>query len=61
MGAAAVQALSEGESGVMIRLEVRRIGCIPLKEVVGRARLLDPDTYEMAEMLAGLPEEVSYR
>ncbi len=61
MGAAAVQALSEGESGVMIRLEGRRMGRIPLNEVVGRARPLDPDTYEMAEVLAGLPEEISYR
>ena len=61
MGAAAVQALSEGESGVMIRLEGRRMGRIPLQQVVGRTRPLDPDTYEMAEVLAGLPDEVSYR
>ncbi len=61
MGATAVQTLSEGESGVMIRLEGRRMGHIPLNEVVGRARPLDPDTYEMAEVLAGLPEEISYR
>jgi hypothetical protein len=45
----------------MIRLEGRRMGHIPLNEVVGRARPLDPDTYEMAEVLAGLPEEISYR
>ncbi len=61
MGTAAVQALYEGESGVMIRLEGRRMGRIPLNEVVGRARPLDPDTYEMAEVLAGFPEEISYR
>ena len=61
MGAAALKALSEGESGIMIGLEGRRMGRIPLNEVVGRARPLDPDTYEMAEVLAGLPEEVSYR
>jgi 6-phosphofructokinase 1 len=61
MGTAAVQALSEGESGVMVRLEGRRMGRIPLQEVVGRTRPLDPDTYEMAEVLAGLPEEISYR
>jgi 6-phosphofructokinase 1 len=61
MGAAAVQALSEGESGVMIRLEGRRMGRVPLQEVVGRTRPLDPETYEMAEVLAGLPEEISYR
>jgi hypothetical protein len=34
---------------------------IPLVEVIGKLRPLDPDIYEMAEMLAGLPEEVSYR
>ena len=46
---------------MMIRLEGRRMGRVPLQEVVGRTRPLDPDTYEMAEVLAGLPEEVSYR
>ncbi|MBD0353677.1 MAG: 6-phosphofructokinase, partial [Rubrobacteraceae bacterium] len=61
MGAAALKALSEGESGIMIGLEGRRMGRTPLNEVVGRARPLDPDTYEMAEVLAGLPEEISYR
>jgi 6-phosphofructokinase 1 len=61
MGAAAVQALSEGESGIMIGLQGRRMGRIQLDEIVGRARPLDPETYEMAEALAGLPEEISYR
>jgi 6-phosphofructokinase 1 len=61
MGTAALKTLSEGESGIMIGLEGRRMGRIPLNEVVGRARPLDPYTYEMAEVLAGLPEEVSYR
>jgi hypothetical protein len=46
---------------MMIGLEGRRMGRIPLNEVVGRTRPLDPDTYEMAEVLAGLPEEISYR
>ena len=44
-----------------VGLQGRRMGRIPLNEVVGRARPLDPDTYEMAEVLAGLPEEISYR
>jgi hypothetical protein len=30
-------------------------------EVIGKLRPLDPDIYEMVEVLAGLPEEVSYR
>lgn len=61
MGAAAVKALSEGESGVMIGLRGRRMERIPLNEVVGRTRPLDPDIYEMAGVLAGFPEEISYR
>jgi 6-phosphofructokinase 1 len=61
MGTAAVGALSESESGVMIALRGRRMERIPLKEVVGRSRPLDPDLYEMAEVLAGFPEEISYR
>jgi 6-phosphofructokinase 1 len=61
MGTAAVKVLSEGESGVMIGLRGRRMELIPLNEVVGRPRPLDPDLYEMAEVLAGFPEEISYR
>ena len=61
MGTAAVKALAEGESGVMIGLRGRQMKRIPLVEVIGKLRPLDPDIYEMAEMLAGLPEEVSYR
>jgi hypothetical protein len=33
----------------------------PLDEIVGRYRPLDPDLYEMAEVLAEFPEEISYR
>jgi 6-phosphofructokinase 1 len=61
MGTAAVKALSEGESGVMIGLRGSRMERVPLDEVVGRSRPLDPDLYEMAEVLAGFPEEISYR
>jgi 6-phosphofructokinase 1 len=61
MGTAAIKALSEGESGVMIGLQGRRMELLPLSEVVGRSHPLDPDIYEMAEVLAGFPEEVSYR
>jgi 6-phosphofructokinase 1 len=61
MGTAAVRALSDGESGVMIGLQGRLMERIPLSEVVGRTRPLDPEIYGMAEVLAGLPEEVSYR
>lgn len=61
MGTAAVETLSEGDSGTMIALQGRRTERIPLAEVAGKIRPLDPDLYEMAEVLAGLPEETSYR
>jgi 6-phosphofructokinase 1 len=61
MGTAAVKALSEGASGMMIGLQGRRMELLPLSEVVGRSHPLDPDIYKMAEVLAGFPEEVSYR
>src|SRR5215204_2718713 len=60
MGTSAVRALSEAQSGIMIGLEGRRTRYIPLNEVVGRVRPLDADIYEMAEVLAGFPEEISY-
>jgi hypothetical protein len=58
---AAVKALSEAQSGIMIRLRGRRTESVALNEVVGKVRPLDADIYEMAEVLAGLPEEISYR
>ena len=45
----------------MIGLRGRQMNPIPLVEVIGKLRPLDPDIYEMVEVLAGLPEEVSYR
>ena len=61
MGTAAVKALSEGESGVIIALRGRQIERARLDEIVWRYRPLDPHLYEMAEVLAGFPEEISYR
>lgn len=60
MGAGAVKALYEGVSGVMIGLRGNRMERAPLDEVVGRSRPLDEDIYEIAEVLAGLPEKISY-
>jgi 6-phosphofructokinase 1 len=56
MGTAAVKALSEGQSAIMIGLGGRRTEYVPLERVVGQVRLLDADLYEMAEVLAGFPE-----
>jgi 6-phosphofructokinase 1 len=60
MGTAAVEALARDELGVMIGLQGRQMKRIPLKEVAGRSSPLDPDIYEMAEMLTGLPEGTSH-
>ena len=61
MGTSAVKALSERESGMMIGLQGRRTEYIPLEKVVGQVRPLDADIYEMSEVLAGFPHEISYR
>jgi hypothetical protein len=45
MGTAAVKALAQGESGVMIGLRGRQMKRIPLVEVIGKLRPLDPDIY----------------
>jgi 6-phosphofructokinase 1 len=56
LGAAAVDALADGESGTMVGLRGRRIERVPLAEIAGRHRPLDPDLYELAKTLAGLPQ-----
>ena len=56
MGAAAVGALADGEAGTMVGLRGDRIERVPLGEVVGERKTLDPEVYELAEMLAQMPE-----
>jgi len=56
LGTAAVEALADGESGVMVGIRGPRIERVPLAEVVGKEQPLDPDLYRMAEVLAELPE-----
>ncbi len=55
-GTAAAEALAEGESGVMVALTGELMGRLPLKEIVGRMRPLDPQMYRMAGVLSALPE-----
>jgi 6-phosphofructokinase 1 len=55
-GSAAVKALADGESGMMVALRGPRVKRVPLKDVVGKGQPLDPDLYRMAEILAELPE-----
>jgi 6-phosphofructokinase 1 len=61
MGTAALKALWEGKSGVMIGFRGRRTEYVAVNEQVGQVRPLDADLYEMTETLAGFPEEISYR
>src|SRR5215203_2432881 len=56
LGSAAVEALADGESGMMVALRWPRVERVSLKEVVGKGQPLDPDLYRMAEILAELPE-----
>jgi 6-phosphofructokinase 1 len=52
-GAAAVRALAEGQSGVMVTLDGQAIGTVPLAEVAGRTRRVpvDGDTVRTAREL----------
>jgi 6-phosphofructokinase 1 len=56
LGTAAVEALAEGEHGMMVALRGELIEILPLKEVIGRMRPLDPQMYRMAGVLSALPE-----
>lgn len=56
LGTAAVEALADGEAGIMVGIRGERISRTPLEEVVGKERSMDPEIYKMAEILAELPE-----
>jgi 6-phosphofructokinase 1 len=56
LGAAAVDALADGESGTMVGVKGEETRRLPLEEVVGKERQLDPDMYKLAQILAGMPE-----
>jgi 6-phosphofructokinase len=56
LGTAAVEALADGEIGVMVGIRGPRIERVPLEEAVSKEQALDSDLYKMAEVLAGLPE-----
>jgi 6-phosphofructokinase 1 len=56
LGAAAVEALAVGEHGVMVGVSGEEVRRVPLEEVVGEQRPLKPDMYELAKMLAEMPE-----
>ena len=56
LGAAAVDALADGVSGVMVGLLGDEIQNVPLEEVAGQKRQLDPELYRLAGVLSALPE-----
>jgi 6-phosphofructokinase 1 len=56
LGAEAVEALADDESGKMVGLCGDEICRAPLDEIVGRERSLDPDLYRLAGVLSALPE-----
>jgi 6-phosphofructokinase 1 len=56
LGAAAVEALADEDSGKMVGLCGDEICRVPLDEVVGEQRPLDPDLYRLAGVLSALPE-----
>ena len=56
LGAAAVEALAVGKPSVMVGVSGEEVRRVPLEEVVGEQRPLDPDLYDLAKMLAEMPE-----
>ena len=56
LGAAAVEALADGEQGTMVGVKGEETRRLPLEEVVGKERQLDPDLYRLAQILAKMPE-----
>ena len=56
LGAAAVDALADDDSGKMVGLCGEKICRVPLDEVDGEQRPLDPDLYRLAGVLSALPD-----
>lgn len=57
LGSAAVEALADDASGVMVGLSGEEVRHVPLEEVAGEKRPLDPDLYRLAGVLSTLPED----
>ena len=49
-------ALADGDHGRMVGVRGEEVRRIPLEEVVGNERPLDPELYELAKLLAEMPE-----
>jgi 6-phosphofructokinase 1 len=55
LGAAAVAALADGDYGTMVGVWGDKVRRVPLEDVVGKERPLDPELYELAKLLAEMP------
>jgi 6-phosphofructokinase 1 len=56
LGTAAVAALADGDHGTMVGVRGEEVRRVPLEEVVGKERPLDPELYELAKLLGEMPE-----
>ncbi len=56
LGAAAVEALAEDAAGTMVGLKGDRVERVPLEQVVGEERPVDPELYRLAGVLAATPD-----
>ncbi|HUZ95730.1 MAG TPA: 6-phosphofructokinase [Edaphobacter sp.] len=52
LGAGAVAALMRGEQGVLVGLNEGRVATTPLKEVAGVRKVIDPELFRLASVLA---------
>ncbi len=52
MGVQAVESLIEGQTDVMVALQGRALGLVPLEEVTSKMRSINPEYPEMAHMLS---------
>jgi 6-phosphofructokinase 1 len=59
LGSAAVEALADGEPGIMVGVRGEVTVRIPLEEVVGEKRPLDPDMYELSKVLAEISDNAN--
>ena len=56
LGTAAVAALAAGDHGTMVGVGGEEVRRVPLEEVVGKERPLDPELYELAKLLGEMPK-----
>lgn len=52
MGVRALEVLREGQSGVMVNLEGRETGTIPIEQAIAKTREINPQYFELARILA---------